>query len=77
MGIYANTVNAYAMSAARSVVYKINNPNQSYAQTAYMLNVSTNKFRKDIDAKKVKYIAQLQQKRVAELQRELASLTVA
>jgi len=75
MGQYANTVNAFAMSAARAVVYKTNNNLQSYGQTSYMLNVTTNKFRKDIEAKKVKFIAKLQKQRVAELQQELAKLT--
>jgi hypothetical protein len=75
MGTYANTVNAYAMSAARAVVYKTNNPLQSYGQTSLMLNVTINKFRKDIETKKVKFIAKLQKQRVAELQQELARLT--
>jgi hypothetical protein len=75
MGQYANTVNAYAMSAARAVVYKTQNKLQSYGQTSYMLNVSTAKFRRDIETKKVKFIAQLQKERVAQLQRELAQLT--
>lgn len=75
MGTYANTVNAYALSAARAQVYKTQNTLQSYGQTSLMLNVSIAKFRKDIETKKVKYIAQLQAKRVAELQQELAKLT--
>ncbi len=75
MGTYANTVNAYAMSAARAVVYKTNNPLQSYGQTSLMLNVTTAKFRKDIETKKVKFIAKLQKQRVVELQQELARLT--
>jgi hypothetical protein len=75
MGQYANTVNAYAMSAARAQVYKTQNKLQSYGQTSYMLNVSTAKFRRDIETKKVKFIAQLQKERVAQLQRELAQLT--
>ncbi len=75
MGQYANAVNAYAMSAAHAVVYKTNNPLQSYGQTSLMLNVTINKFRKDIEAKKVKFIAKLQKQRVAELQQELARLT--
>jgi hypothetical protein len=75
MGQYANTVNAYAMSAARAVVYKTQNKLQSYGQTSLMLNVTTAKFRKDIETKKVKFIAKLQQQRVAELQQELARLT--
>jgi len=75
MGQYANAVNAYAMSAARAQVYTMRNPNQSYGQTAYMLNVSTAKFRKDIEAKKAKFIVKLQKERVAQLQRELAQLT--
>jgi hypothetical protein len=75
MGIYANTVNAYAMSAARAQVYKTQNKLQSYGQTSYMLNVSTAKFRRDIEAKKAKFVAQLEKQRVAELQQELARLT--
>jgi hypothetical protein len=75
MGQYANAVNAYAMSAARAQVYTMRNPNQSYGQTAYMLNVSTAKFRRDIEAKKAKFIVKLQKERVAQLQRELAQLT--
>ncbi len=75
MGIYASTVNAYAMSAARAEVYKTQNKLQSYGQTSYMLNVSTNKFRKDIETKKAKFVAQLQKQRVAELQQELARLS--
>jgi len=75
MGQYANAVNAYAMSAARAQVYTMRNPNQSYGQTAYMLNVSTAKFRRDIEAKKAKFIVKLQKERVAQLQQELAKLT--
>ena len=74
MGQYANTVNAYAMSAARAVVYKTQNTLQSYGQTSYMLNVSTAKFRRDIEAKKVKFIAKLEKERVVQLQQELARL---
>jgi len=74
MGQYANAVNAYAMSAARAQVYTMRNPNQSYGQTAYMLNVSTAKFRRDIEAKKAKFIVKLQKERVAQLQQELARL---
>ncbi len=74
MGIYANTVNAYAMSAARAQVYKTQNKLQSYGQTSYMLNVSTAKFRRDIETKKAKFVAQLEKQRVAELQQELARL---
>jgi hypothetical protein len=75
MGQYANTVNAYAMSAARAKVYCMQNTLQSYGQTAQQLNVSTAKFRRDIEAKKAKFIAQLEKQRVAELQQELARLT--
>ena len=75
MGQYANTVNAYAMSAARAKVYNMQNTLQSYGQESYMLNVTTAKFRKDIEAKKVKFIAKLQAERVVKLQQELASLT--
>jgi len=74
LGQYANTVNAYAMSAACAVVYKTQNKLQSYGQAAGMLNVSYNKFRRDIDAKKAKFIAELEKERVAQLQQELASL---
>jgi len=52
MGQYATTVNAYAMSAARARVYNVQNTLQSYGQTSLMLNVSTAKFRRDIEAKK-------------------------
>ena len=75
MGVYAQTVNAYAMSAARAQVYTMQNTLQSYGQTAYMLNVSTAKFRRDIETKKAKFVAKLQQERVAQLQQELARLT--
>ena len=75
MGQYANTVNAYAMSAARAKVYTMQNTLQSYGQTAQQLNVSTAKFRRDIETKKAKFIAQLEKQRVAELQQELARLT--
>ena len=74
MGQYANTVNAYAMSAARAQVYTIKNTLQSYGQESYMLNVSTAKFRRDIEAKKVKFIAKLEKERVVQLQQELARL---
>ena len=77
MGIYADTVNAYAMSAARAKVYTMQNTLQSYGQTSYMLNVSTAKFRKDIEAKKVKFIAKLEKERVVKLQQEIARLTAA
>jgi hypothetical protein len=74
MGQYANTVNAYAMSAARAKVYTMQNTLQSYGQTSLMLNVSIAKFRRDIEAKKVKFIAQLEKERVVKLQQELAHL---
>jgi hypothetical protein len=74
MGQYANTVNAFAMSAAHAKVYTMQNTMQSYGQTAYMLNVSTAKFRRDIEAKKVKFVAQLEKERVVKLQQELARL---
>ena len=60
MGQYANTVNAFAQAAARAKVYKTTCTHQNYGQTAYMLNVSTNKFRNDVDKKTAKFIAQLQ-----------------
>jgi hypothetical protein len=74
MGQYANTVNAFAMSAARAKVYTQQNTMQSYGQTAYMLNVSTAKFRRDIETKKAKFIAKLEKERVVQLQQELARL---
>jgi hypothetical protein len=74
MGIYANTVNAYAMSAARAKVYTMQNTLQSYGQTAQQLNVSSAKFRRDIEAKKAKFIAKLEKERVVKLQQELAHL---
>ena len=74
MGQYANTVNAYAMSAARAKVYGMQNTLQSYGQESYMLNVTTAKFRKDIEAKKVKFIAKLEKERVVQLQQEFARL---
>jgi hypothetical protein len=63
------------MSAARAQVYTQQNKLQSYGQTAQQLNVSTAKFRRDIEAKKVKFVAKLQQERVVQLQQELARLT--
>jgi capsule polysaccharide export protein KpsE/RkpR len=74
MGQYANTVNAFAMSAARAQVYTQQNTMQSYGQTAQQLNVSTAKFRRDIEAKKAKFIAKLEKERVVKLQQELAHL---
>jgi hypothetical protein len=74
MGQYANTVNAYAMSAARAKVYTMQNTLQSYGQTSLMLNVSIAKFRRDIEAKKIKFIAKLEKERVVKLQQELARL---
>ena len=74
MGQYANTVNAYAMSAARAKVYNMQNTLQSYGQTSLMLNVSIAKFRRDIEAKKAKFIAKLEKERVVKLQQELARL---
>jgi len=74
MGQYANAVNAYAMSAARAQVYTQRNPNQSYGQTAYMLNVSTAKFRRDIEAKKAKFIAKMEKDKIAQMQAEIARL---
>ena len=74
MGQYANAVNAYAMSAAVAKVYCTQNKLQSYGQTSYMLNVTTNKFRKDIEAKKVKFIAKLEKEKIAKMQAEIARL---
>jgi uncharacterized protein YajQ (UPF0234 family) len=74
MGQYANTVNAYAMSAARAQVYTMQNTLQSYGQTSYMLNVSTAKFRRDIEAKKAKFIAKLEKEKIVKMQAEIARL---
>jgi len=74
MGQYANAVNAYAMSAARAVVYTQQNKLQSYGQTSYMLNVSTAKFRRDIEAKKAKFIAKMEKDKIAQMQLEIARL---
>jgi hypothetical protein len=62
------------MSAARAKVYTMQNTLQSYGQTSLMLNVSIAKFRRDIEAKKVKFIAKLEKERVVKLQQELARL---
>ncbi len=75
MGQYANTVNAYAMSAARARVYNVQNTLQSYGQTSLMLNVSTAKFRRDIEAKKAKFIVKLEQEKIAKMSAEIARLT--
>ena len=74
MGVYATTVNAYAMSAARAKVYTMQNTLQSYGQTSYMLNVTSAKFRKDIEAKKAKFIAKLEKEKIAKMQAEIAHL---
>ena len=74
MGQYANTVNAFAMSAARAKVYCTQNTLQSYGQTSYMLNVSTAKFRRDIEAKKAKFIAKMEKDKIAQMQLEIARL---
>jgi hypothetical protein len=74
MGQYANTVNAYAMSAARAKVYTMQNTLQSYGQTAQQLNVSSAKFRRDIEAKKIKFIAKLEKEKIAKMQAEIAHL---
>jgi len=75
MGQYATTVNAYAMSAARAKVYNVQNTLQSYGQTSLMLNVSTAKFRRDIEAKKAKFIVKLEQEKIAKMSAEIARLT--
>jgi hypothetical protein len=74
MGKYANKVNAYAQDLAYSKVYKKQKRLQSYGQTAYMLNVTINKFMRDVEKKAIKLIAKLEATRVAELQQELARL---
>jgi len=62
------------MSAARAQVYTQQNKLQSYGQTAQQLNVSTAKFRKDIEAKKAKFIAKLEKEKIAKMQAEIAHL---
>ena len=74
MGIYASTVNAFAESAARAKVYTMQNRLQSYGQTAQQLNVSTAKFRRDIEAKKIKFIAKLEKDKIVQMQAEVARL---
>jgi hypothetical protein len=74
MGQYANTVNAFAMSAARAKVYNMQNDLQCYGQTSYMLNVTTNKFRKDIETKKAKFIAKLEKEKIIQMQAEITRL---
>jgi len=74
MGQYAATVNAYAESAAYAQVYTMQNRLQSYGQTAQQLNVSTAKFRRDIEAKKIKIIANLEKDKIVQMQLEIARL---
>jgi hypothetical protein len=62
------------MSAARAKVYTMQNTLQSYGQESYMLNVTVNKFRKDIEAKKAKFIAKLEKEKIAKMQAEIAHL---
>jgi len=62
------------MSAARAQVYTMRNPNQSYGQTAQQLNVSTAKFRRDIEAKKAKFIAKMEKDKITQMQAEVARL---
>ena len=62
------------MSAARAKVYTMQNTLQSYGQESYMLNVSTAKFRRDIESKKVKFIAKLEKEKIAKMQAEIAHL---
>jgi hypothetical protein len=47
---------------------------QSYGQTAQQLNVSTAKFRRDIEAKKAKFIAKMEKDKIAQMQLEIARL---
>jgi len=63
------------MSAARARVYNVQNTLQSYGQTSLMLNVSTAKFRRDIEAKKAKFIVKLEQEKIAKMSAEIARLT--
>jgi hypothetical protein len=74
MGIYADKVNAYAQDEANARVYKTQRRLMSYGQTAYMLNVSTNKFRNDIDKKAAKLVAVMEAERIKKLERELLFL---
>jgi hypothetical protein len=74
MGKYANAVNAYADDLARNTVYKTQKRLQSYGQTAYMLNVTTNKFMRDIEKKAIKFIAKMEKERIINLEKELARL---
>jgi hypothetical protein len=74
MGKYADKVNAFAQDEANARVYKTQRRLQSYGQTAYMLNVTTNKFRNDIEKKAEKLIAKMEKERIEKLKRELAQL---
>jgi uncharacterized small protein (DUF1192 family) len=74
MGQYANTVNAYAQDEAYARVYKTQRRLQSWGQTSYMLNVTTNKFRNDIEKKAVKLIAKMELEKIAQMQKEIAQL---
>jgi hypothetical protein len=62
------------MSAARAKVYCTQNTLQSYGQESYMLNVTSAKFRKDIEIKKAKFIAKLEKEKIAKMQAEIAHL---
>ena len=59
MGTYANTVNAFARDAVNAHINKTRPQLQNFGQTAYMLNVSTNKFRNDIDRKALQMLAKM------------------
>jgi hypothetical protein len=74
MGQYANTVNAYAQDEANARVYKQQRRLQSWGQTSYMLNVTTNKFRNDREKKAVKLIAKMELEKIAQMQKEIAHL---
>jgi hypothetical protein len=74
MGRYAITVNAYAEDLANNRVFKTPKRLQSYGQTAYMLNVTTNKFLNDIEKKAIKLIAKFEAERIEQLKKELARL---
>jgi len=67
MGRYANTINAYAQDEINVRVFKRSRRLQSWGQAAYMLNVTTNKFRNDIDKKVQKLLTKAEAQHVKKL----------
>ncbi len=74
MGLYANTVNAYAQDLVNARLQKRAPRYNDYGQTSLMLNVSIMRFRNDVMKKAQKLIATATEKRIAELQQEIVRL---